>query len=863
MKNNERSHCLSYFSCILIIIVFALTACREPKATTPSLTGTVSIDGTAAIGETLTANTDSLGGNGTISYRWKRGTGGGAVVNIGVNSNTYMVQAADEGSTITVTVTRSGYSGSKTSDPTTAVLPRLTGTVSISGIVKTGETLTANTDSLDGNGTISYRWMRGTGGDATVIGDSDTYVVQAADEGFTITVTVTRSGYFGSVSSETGTVLPTLTGMVSITGNVWVGETLTANTNSLDGNGDISYQWIREETGDGAAVIIGTNNNTYVVQAADEGFTITVTVTRSGYTDSVTSEPTAAVTLPPLTGSVTIRGTAEVGQTLTAITFLGGTGTISYQWNRGTDNIGANSTYIVRSADLGSTLTVTVSRAGYSGSLTSSPTLTVTAPPPPRTYDESVVKVEFTGTTKTVTFDDLSNNSIYLVKVNKSASAVSAAVTGSVQNALSFSSNSGLSSPLPGDELPPMGHPAATEFNANPPPIVRETFKPLADFIPPVVGGKRMFWVEEYYGNGNWVQKEATLLATGRYGNIWVVNNGITTALAQELSRNFDIIYPAETNILGFEYGGGPNGDGGKDGDPKIQILVYDITSNSGSAPAAGYFWAKDFYDNQPGTNKAEIFYVDAGTTRSSPAYIYSLLAHEFQHMINFNRKTVVNGGSSLPWYNEMLSLMTEDVMAGILGILPTNNYHPIQTRVPTFLDTYKNLGFTEWDTLSNAAYAKGYTFGAYLMRNYGGADILRSILANTTTNIPSITAALNEMSPGMTFEAALSRFSEAMICSGVSIPEGAFTFDKTVTRTITGYNGTYTYTVHAFDIWNTKRFFQYIDGPVVYSLTPMDMRPHSVLLQQSDAWINRSGTVSITLNRPGNANVELYLMVR
>jgi hypothetical protein len=230
--------------------------------------------------------------------------------------------------------------------------------------------------------------------------------------------------------------------------------------------------------------------------------------------------------------------------------------------------------------------------------------------------------------------------------------------------------------------------------------------------------------------------------------------------------------------------------------------------------------------------------------------------------MIHFNRKTVVNGRTSAAWYNEMLSMMTEDVMADILGIPATNAAHPIQAEIPWFLGTYTEVGFSEWepdDVTNNYSYSKGYAFGAYLMRNYGGADLLRRILANNTTDIASITAALNEIETGMTFEKAVSRFGEAMIYSGTSMPSDVFTFDKTVTRTITGYS----YTLSAFNIWNTNRFSSSSYGPEVYSLTQTSMRGHSVILQQDSAWRNRSGNISITLNRPSNTNVELYLMVR
>jgi len=80
------------------------------------LTGSVSISGTTYQGQTLTANTSSLGGTGTISYQWKRGT-----TDIGTNNNTYVLQAADVGSRITVTTTRTGSSGYITSSQTAVI----------------------------------------------------------------------------------------------------------------------------------------------------------------------------------------------------------------------------------------------------------------------------------------------------------------------------------------------------------------------------------------------------------------------------------------------------------------------------------------------------------------------------------------------------------------------------------------------------------------------------------------------------------------------------------------------------------------------------------------------------------------------
>ena len=386
---------------IISIVGFSLSTCKDDieDSPPPALTGTVTINGEIEVDQTLIANTDALGGSGTISYQWRRGE-----TNVGTNSNAYTIQASDVGSAISVTVTRSENSGSVTSASTAAVPPQLTGTVSITGIVQVGQTLTANTGSLGGSGAISYQWMRE--GTINIGTNNNTYTVQADDVGSTISVTVTRSGHSGSVSSASTAagILPPLTGTVSIIGNAWVGETLSVNIGALGGSGDVSYQWRRGTTDLGSDSI-------YTLQTADAGSTIVVIVTRSENSGSVTSGLTSSVILPPLTGTVGITGTAHVGQTLTADTAnLGGGGTISYQWRRGTTNVGTNSgTYVVQSTDVGSSISVIVTRAENSGSVTSSSTAIV---PSVLTGTVSITGTAHVGQTLTANTNSLGGSGV-------------------------------------------------------------------------------------------------------------------------------------------------------------------------------------------------------------------------------------------------------------------------------------------------------------------------------------------------------------------------------------------------------------------------------------------------------------------
>jgi hypothetical protein len=395
----------------LVLFAMVVTGCDNPTSEDTALTGTVTVTGTAQVGETLTAVTTTLDGSGAISYWWQRSdSASGSFADITANANnaTYTLVAADQGKYVRVTVSRTGYSGTVSSTATGQVaastLPGLSGTVSITGTATVGETLTAVTTALGGSGAISYRWQWSdstSSGFVDITGaNAGTYVLVAADQGKYVRVIVSRAENSGTVSSPAteqvvAATLPGLTGTVSVTGTAQVGETLTAVTTALDGSGTVSYQWQRSDSANGDfADITDANNATYVLVTADQGKYVRVTVSRAGYSGTVSStapEQVVASTLPSLTGTVSVTGTAQVGETLTADTdLLEGSGAISYQWERGDTATGdfadidaaTNETYIPVIADLNKYLRVTVRRAENSGVVSSTATAQVAAPLP-------------------------------------------------------------------------------------------------------------------------------------------------------------------------------------------------------------------------------------------------------------------------------------------------------------------------------------------------------------------------------------------------------------------------------------------------------------------------------------------------
>ena len=240
---------------------------------------------------------------------------------------------------------------------------------------------------------------------------------------------VTRTVYLSLPANNAATGEP------AITGTATVGQELTAGVSGIDDDDGLpsvlDYQWFRVDA-DGTSneeEISGETADTYTLTADDVGKRIKVKVsftdelsgvemrTSAAYPSSGTV--TAAAGTP--TGAPTITGTAQVGETLTAVT----TGiadadgltspTYTYQWIRvnGTDAdiSGANSsTYPLVTADLGKTIKVRVTFVDDDGntemltsaSYPSSGTVTITTDVTPPSLSSATVQ----GMVLTLVYDE-------------------------------------------------------------------------------------------------------------------------------------------------------------------------------------------------------------------------------------------------------------------------------------------------------------------------------------------------------------------------------------------------------------------------------------------------------------------------
>ena len=420
-------------------------------------TGAPTITGTAQVGQTLTAGTTAImdaDGLTSVSYtyQWIRVATDNTETNISsATASTYMLVAADQGTTVKVTVSFTDDANNpetRTSAATAAVSAAAntlaTGAPTITGTAQVGQTLTAGTTAImdaDGLTSVSYmyQWI-GVATDNTETNISSatasTYTLVAADQGTTVKVTVSFTDDANNPETLTSAATATVsaaantlaTGAPTITGTAQVGQTLTAGTTAImdaDGLTSVSYtyQWIRVATDNTETNISSAPASTYTLVAADQGTTVKVTVSftdDANNPETLTSAATATVSAAAntlATGAPTITGTAQVGQTLTASTtgIADANGltspTYTYQWIRvdGTDeaDIAAanSSTYILGAADLGTTLKVRVTFAddlGHTETRTSAATATVGAgavATAPTVTDVAVTSTPASGTT--------------------------------------------------------------------------------------------------------------------------------------------------------------------------------------------------------------------------------------------------------------------------------------------------------------------------------------------------------------------------------------------------------------------------------------------------------------------------------
>ncbi len=443
----------------------------------------------------------------------------------------------------------------------------------------------------------------------------------------------------------------------------------------------------------------------------------------------------------------------------------------------------------------------------------------------------------------------------------------------------------------------------------------------------------------------------ATLRAVGDYCYVWVINGyydgdstsqsytsnsystssassyttttdeQITEEIAQSFAEKFDAMYGMIRYIFGNEsdeifytYTNGTfstaSMDYLSDTGTMVNIVVYDIGadhSSSDSTGVVGYFYAKDYYPNGQhiytlsggstyssssalnASNEGKYFYIDAYYSVDYTSMVYSTLAHEFQHMVNWGVKYMDQDLSSGTAYNEMLSMLCEDIMYNYLNSLDSENFTEDDApfaRLPLFEAGYRKVGL-EYRSSSTEyileSYSNNYAFGAWVIRQFGGVKILQQMSSNAYVDTDSIVQAVNSVNgTDYTIDKLLYMYTQALVYScnltNYTVPTFNTSYESGASLTYTSDDSTltYGYPIKALDLWDLETLlpetydsvsdssYYTFTGPILYSYNAQyDIRPYGEVLTELGTVDENDTDVTITFGATTvYENEHIYILV-
>jgi trimeric autotransporter adhesin len=246
----------------------------------------------------------------------------------------------------------------------TAPPDALTGTATISNVaLRIGDVLNGSLVGGNNTGTLSYVWKAS----GEQVGTGTRYTVAVSDLGKKITLEIKSSVETGAViSAATAEVLkkvaPSAPGAPTLASKTYSSVTLTAN---------VAYEFSKDGT-------TWQTENVFSGLTASTEYTFYQRIAATA--DRESSEASAGLTettdtAPPdaLTGTATISNTApRIGDVLNG-SLIGGnnTGTLSYVWKAGGEQVGTGTSYTVAVSDLGKTITLEIKSSVETDTVTS------------------------------------------------------------------------------------------------------------------------------------------------------------------------------------------------------------------------------------------------------------------------------------------------------------------------------------------------------------------------------------------------------------------------------------------------------------------------------------------------------------
>ena len=310
-----------------------------------------------------------------------------------------------------------------------------------------------------------------------------------------------------------------------------------------------------------------------------------------------------------------------------------------------------------------------------------------------------------------------------------------------------------------------------------------EAADPVVPSAPPArqVGDSSTFWVADE-ANDRYYTVQATLVVVTPHAYMYVAEGvRVDQAKLADAARYFeDQIYTGDRRYFGTEQ------EVGLDGDPHVTILHARIPG------LGGYFTSVDDYPRsvQSYSNERKAIYINVDAAPPGSSSYYGILAHEFEHMIQWN----TNRGEQT-WVKEgSAEVATEAANLGSSGSMQA-----FESKPDTQLDAWTD---TKGDVAPH--YGAAYLFISYFLEHYGGYQAAADLLSGDTRGPETFDSFLSRHGYGLTFEDVFRDWVVANYLGQTNVSDPRYRYGKLRvqvpdTDTITSSTDWRDRTVHQF----------------------------------------------------------------
>ena len=287
------------------------------------------------------------------------------------------------------------------------------------------------------------------------------------------------------------------------------------------------------------------------------------------------------------------------------------------------------------------------------------------------------------------------------------------------------------------------------------------------------------FWAANF-DNNEYYQLNAVLCSESNNVQIYIENTKVESITEEGADRITEEYENSIYNEISSKFGAASdvNSDG------KVTLLVLDIQDgfNGYGGYIAGYYSYRDLY-NENNSNKRDIIYIDCYPVVAESDSFYSTIAHELQHLINYNVEVLLNNGEkSETWLNEGLSSAAEYVYLGFYDQNRINYYNSDNIYIRT------GASFISWINWYHN-YTLVYLFFQWLrIHSDNGDGIYKEILNHDYGDYRAVRDIANNRINGLSGNTWESIYRDWLIANAFNDSNGIYGYKEEIRLHINPY---------------------------------------------------------------------------